>query len=642
MRGLFPLPVALLAFPSLSVLFANIGLLFGIPVSGWSGVLGFLGAALLALIGGGTYRDGLKRIGWLFVTTLAVFAFVQFFFFFSWWDAQAYHLPAAKFLCDGWNPIFDATRETLLSATGADPATFNAYHVAYLPRAGWIWSAITAKWTGNLESGDTLIVFSGLALSALAWRGAALLFGLGRWRRVTFTLLMVFSPAVVVSALAGAQDGTLYALLLIYLTAACAYRKTGNSMWLGFVAFAPMMGCNLKFTGVLSFVISGALFTIPVVWGSFRTRKTLHHLWKWMLANSIGFIFALIIGFSPYLTNWANHGGPFYPEHSFSKTEVLPEITKDFDLQNADAEQMGYVGRFTNAYISKWLAHRYYEWKLDKKPFYPIFHLNQMEGIGGGFRVAMCLALLTLCFTRRCGTPWFIIAILITSLVQPTKTVGYARYIPQFWMFPLLIAFNAMTVNVRQSPFVGRILGVLITTIMLGGSMAFAIGKMVTSLAMSIYALSMVQSMQIEGSPNLYVLSLHDRYREDGRCLAAWKTLPEGIPSPHLFDTYYHTMIPQCGVSHAHWMTRPEMILRRETNPDYFSLGEHLLYWPTDPTRIKIPDMRYYDGHPKKPNTMMSKFRFACEVVPYFPGYVRDITQLRWRQFIHNATKASN
>ncbi len=135
---MFPLPTVLLAFPTMTVLLASVGFLFGVGVTGWYGVAGFLAAAALALVGGGTLRAGLRRAGWFVASVVAVFALVQSLVVSSWWGAQAYHLTAARFLLEGWNPVFDATREALLAATGADPATFNAYHVAYLPRAGWV------------------------------------------------------------------------------------------------------------------------------------------------------------------------------------------------------------------------------------------------------------------------------------------------------------------------------------------------------------------------------------------------------------------------------------------------------------------------------------------------------------------------
>lgn len=632
-RNLFPLPVVLLACPTFTVFFASVGFLFGKTITGWYGILSVLLSVALALIGGGGFKNGLKRAGWFLLTLLAIFLIDQFFILFSWWDAQAYHLPAARFLLDGWNPIFDSTREALLAATGADPETFNAYHTAYLPRAGWLWSAVTAALTGNLESGDTLILITGIALAGLSWRITPLLFGGKRWKRIFFASLTLLSPGVVASAFCGAQDGSLYALLLISMLAACAYRKTVHTSFLSYIAIAPILGCNLKFTGAVSLVLTATLFTLPILWAVITKKRRERTFWKWIIANAIGFIFALIVGFSPYLTNWINHGGPVYPEHSFSKSEPLPAMTADFDLLNDDAAAMGYFGRVTNAYISKWLAHRYYEWKLDKKPFNPVFHLDQVSGLGPGFRIIICLTLLLICFTRRCSCPWLLAAILLTSFLQPTKTMGYVRYVPQFWMFPVLIAFNAMTLNVPRSPWVGRALGILITAFMASSTYVFALGKIILAIGTSIYALSIVETMKSEERPRAYILALHDRYREDGRCLAAWQTLPKDIPAPRVFDTYYRTMLPECGVTQTAWQTATQMHDLRAAGIPCFYLGEHMWYWPQDPTKIRLPDMHFYSGHPRKPFNLVNMSRIARETVPAIPGYIYRISRFRWHEF---------
>lgn len=627
-----PLAVALLAMPTLTVFFTSVGFLFDLGVSGWSAALGLLGASALAFYGGTGWRDGLKRIGWLVLILALCLAVDSLFVLFSWWDAQAYHLPAAKFLLEGWNPVFEATRDRLLAATGASAETFNPYHVAYLPRAGWIWSAVTGRLTGNLESGDTLILLSAAALCMQAWQVTPLLFAQGRWKRFFFSSLVVLSPGVVASVFCGAQDGTLYVLLLMFMLAACAYRKTRNRTWLGYVALVPVMGCNLKFNGAISIVLTAVIFTVPILWAvAFQGAKR-SFLRRWVIACAVGFGLAGAVGVSPYLTNWVNHGGPLYPQHSFRADEPLPAMTADFDLLNDDAAAMGYFGRVTNAYLSKWLAHRYYEWKLGRKPFNPVFHLDQVSGLGPGFRIIMVLALAALCFTRRCGTPWLLVSVLVTSFLLSPRYVGYVRYVPQLWLFPLLVAFNAMTVNIPRSPYAGRALGVAIMAMMATSTYVFALGKLIYSVGMSEYVMSLVDTMRTEPAPRVYVLSLHDRYREDGRCLAAWETLPQDIPSPHVFDIYYHTMLKECGVRAPDWQTTAEMRDLRASSAPCFYIGEHLWYWPRNPVTVRQAQMHWYAGPPRKP--------FSVDLLAMLPGIAADlphhfvqVAKLRLEQF---------
>ncbi len=638
-RRLFPLPVVLLAFPTLSVLLGSLGFLCGIslhPLAGW---LGLFGALILALIGGGTLRDGLKRMGWFVLTLFLVFLLDQSFIFFSWWDTQAYHIPAANFLANGWNPIFDSTSETLIEFTGANPESFNLYHVAYLPRAGWIWNALCYFFTGNSEAGDTLTFICAIALASLTWRVTPIFFGPKKWKRYLFTSMTVLSPGIYVSLFCGAHDGALYALLLIFMFAACAYRKTGSTEWLGYLILAPIIGCNLKFTGLINFLITAFVFTLPILWSVTTGKRRPHKFWKWMLANGLGFVFALLVGISPYLTNWVNKGGPFYPEQTFSKTIPTLKMTEDFNLCNSDAKELNYFTRMTRAYLSRTLTDAYYQRKINREgdghKFNPIFHLDQVDGLGSAFRMVICLTLLILCFTRRCTTPWLLISLMLTSFIIPTKMMGYVRYVPQFWAVPMILAFNSMTANVSKSPWVGRTLGIFVITILFSVSVLVSTGKLFLSLATSAYAYSLVDSMANESSPRLYILSREDRYKADGRCLAAWRELPEDIPSKHLFDLYYHILLKDCNIQSIDWQSVDEM---RRLNADVghprFTLNEHLWYWPRDPSRICYPEMNYYCGHPKKQLVSLRNIgMITLRIIPGLPRYLWNISCFRMRQW---------
>jgi hypothetical protein len=203
-------------------------------------------------------------------------------------------------------------------------------------------------------------------------------------------------------------------------------------------------------------------------------------------------------------------------------------------------------------------------------------------------------------------------------------------------MFPILVAFNAMTVNITRSPKVGRFLGLVVIAILATSTYVFAAGKLIHATGMSNYALSIVESMRSEAKPRTYVLALHDRYREDGRCMAAWETLPRDIPAPHVFDLYYHTMLPECGVQKAAWQTSAQMRDLRAAGIPCFYLGEHMWYWPDDPTKIQLPDMHFYAGHPRKEFTAGNMLRMTREVLPSIPGYWWRITRFRWQQFIQH------
>lgn len=648
-RNLFPLPVLLLAFPTFSVLFASLGFLMGISINIMWGILGFFLTCALAIIGGESYKKGFKRLGWFVLTVFLVFLADQSFIFFSWWDAQAYHIPASELLVQGWNPVFDSTHEALAQFIAQKdigfftPETFNIYHTSYLPRAGWIWNAICWTFTGNIELGDSLILFTTIGLAGLTWRLTPIFFGPSRWKRHLFTWLMVLSPGISISLFCGAHDGALYVLLIMFMFAACAYRKTGATEWLMYLILAPILGCNLKFTGLFNFLLTAFIFTLPIFWNFITKKRRPKKFWKWMTACFVGFFIALIVGLSPYITNWVQKGSPVYPEHTFSDSVETLEMTKDFTLCNNDAKMLNYFSRTSRAYLSESLTDAYYQHKIDTDDtipdhkFEPVFHLDQVGGLGVGYRVVMWLILIIICFTRRCTTPWLLLSILLSSLIVPTKMVGYVRYVPQFWIFPMILAFNAMTVNTSRSPWIGRILGILITTTLLCASIFIAFGKILLSFSMSAYTLSVIEQAKQQPSTDLYILSREARYKTDGRCLATWELLPPNIPSKHLFDSYFNIMVQDIGLSSPHWLTQDEVELRSLDKTNYsFHINENLRIW-CDPRTIDDPkhDLvnfeEYSQCSPKKQYLVSPPqfWKMSKTIFPQLPRYLIDITAFR-------------
>jgi hypothetical protein len=81
------------------------------------------------------------------------------------------------------------------------------------------------------------------------------------------------------------------------------------------------------------------------------------------------------------------------------------------------------------------------------------------------------------------------------------------------------------------------------------------------------------------------------------------------------------------------WQTAAQMRDLRAVSTPCFYLGEHLWYWPTDPTQIQLPDMHFYAGHPRKQFTAKNMFNMTCDVLPSLPSYFWRIGKFRWKEF---------
>ena len=448
-RWTVPWELAALAFPVATVFFAAAGFLVGLPVARWQGICGLVTSLVLCLPGFGSVGRRARKIGAVLLIIVASLLVSGVSVMYSNPDAEYYHRPASMLMAAGWNPVFDATAEQV-AAFERPNLRFKVWHVTYLPRAFWIFGAALYRTVGFVEAADTMNILTGILSFFMVSRMLARVLGMSGLTRHAAAVLLVASPVVVNGMFGGSSDGTLYSLFLITTSAATLYLATGGIQWLAFVVMAFPLIANLKFTGVVGCGVITFVYLLGCLmqWRSGRAGVELPVRWLLAVAASVGL--AAVIGFSPYVTSWVRYGGPFYPAHTFDKrVPTSNRITEDFLSMNDDAKRMGYAGRFSYAYLSESLTRSLYGKGADGGRFSPKFEVSGgVGGFGRVFRAAFVLSLVLLPFARVGRLGWLLACILLTVLAQPTMYVGYARYVPQFYAFPILV-FLAFTRRLR-------------------------------------------------------------------------------------------------------------------------------------------------------------------------------------------------
>ena len=440
--------LALLIFLLSTTALCSGGFLVGIGVARWQVVAAFVLAMGSCVVGRGSFRQHVRRaavvLGVIGCGVLASGLTVMY----AIPDAEGYHRPAAQLIADGWNPVFDATHERLSKLLGPNPG-LRLWHVAYLPRGLWIFSAAMYGVTGFVESGDAfnfvLLVICYQLLKTLLLRTT----NLGPWGCKVFSLLVCISPVVPWQLFGGGNDAAFYFLFMICTCATTLFCMSGRWKWLVYLILALPLLVSLKFSGIIVALALGLVGACALVLGPSSHRvPRLTHWWLALVhAGAIG----AVIGFSPYLTNWVNHGGPFFPKKSFDKRVVAEDrITYDFQDMNDDARRMGWIGRFCSAYVSDTLAQEYYR-RTVRPDFNPVIRVNGgVKGFGVVFRVAFLFSLVAMaCFPMG----WLrlpIAVILLTVAMQPWEYVGYARYVSQFYALPLFVLAGVLS-HVRST-----------------------------------------------------------------------------------------------------------------------------------------------------------------------------------------------
>jgi hypothetical protein len=622
-----PWELAALVFVGVAVFTAAAGFLVGLPVGRWQGVCGLVASLLLCLPGPGSAAAKTRKIGVVIAALAGSVALAGLSVMYSNPDAEAYHRPASMLMARGWNPVFDATAEAV-EPFRQPHETMRVWHIAYLPRAFWIFGAVLYRTVGFVEAADALNILSCLLSFRMVSRLLARLMGLRGVVRNLAAVLLAGSPAVAALMFGGSSDGTFYSLFLLAASAATLYLATGGIQWLAFVVVSFPLIANLKFTGVVCCGVLSLVFLGGCLreWWAGRAGPASPVRWLLAVAASVGL--AAVIGFSPYVTNWARYGGPFYPAHTFDKrVQVSNRITEDFLSMNDDARRMGYCGRFAYAYLSQPLTCRWYGTGSDGGRFEPRFDVSGgVGGFGPVFRGAFVLSLLLLPFAKvgRLGYP--LAAILVTVLLQPTMYVGYSRYVPQFYAFPLLVflaAARRVAEDLRRlqphrfAAWAARIVPLATTASAVCYSLpllAYPLSFLALQWIISVQNLEITKAMRQDPGPIVLTKTYyaHHTLEDDYGCrpithLVSEADLPAEAAGFHRYGPYfsYYTYfspralenVPQ--LSHAVSGNDPAIIASRNRRNMRFFLADFL---PRQVVRM--------------------------------PWYLRDVALLRWRQLV--------
>lgn len=357
------------------------------------------------------------------------------------YDGQAYHQEAAYNLASGWNPVWDRADDVdLLTET--------------YPKALWLYAGMWYSVTGNLLVGKAYNII--LALAAILFINNILkeVIGSGRKKvRIGITLLLVFNPVVLAQLFSYYNDGTVY-LLLILLSATIYLgffskdeflsKNIGSMLLITLLAIL----CNTKFTGV---VYAGAFsfFTMIALW--LKKRKDIYRRVAGIL--SAGLILGiLVIGFNPYVTNTIRHGHPFWPLLGANTIDIItqhehPDFLKQNRVVKLVWSQLAEM-RSKALFDRKEAAETYglprikIPGEIKKQELLIAMSEDpRIGGFGPWFNIVFLLGLASLVVAAKkkifSKIEWLLLVGILTSVLLNPEC-WWARYAPQFYLFPIL------------------------------------------------------------------------------------------------------------------------------------------------------------------------------------------------------------
>lgn len=361
------------------------------------------------------------------------------------YDGQTYHQEGILRLVDGWNPFYDQP----LGTQGVPYAIW----IDHYAKAGETIAAALLAVTGHIELSKVFNFLLILASFFLSYAALAECLPRRRGIAAIFALLLACNPVSIYQSLSFYVDGQLGSLLIcLAALGVLLYLRYSRYLMIAF-SLCMMLTINNKFTAI-AYV---GMFCIGLVLALYITQK--HAVLKKMLiAMSVSAVIgAAVLGFNPYVTNTVRDHNPFYPLAGEDAKDVVAAFTPTSFMT---------MNRFEEAVVSYFSRSEGNSTTRDtttlKTPF--TFSMEELQYYGipdtaiSGFGplfsgvLVLCLIVLILSFLFNIPRTMVVFGILIILLVSVfiNYAAWWARYVPQLWLLPFIIALLGFSFEERK------------------------------------------------------------------------------------------------------------------------------------------------------------------------------------------------
>jgi hypothetical protein len=391
-------------------------------------------------------------------------------------DGQHYHFQAFYALAEGWNPIHGNAPPPVIG----DPITLWAIHY---PRAGWLFSANLLSAGFPLAAAKSLN-FLALFASAALIGGMAFRMGFSRLMAILLAAVAILNPVVLSQLFTSMNDGLFGHCMIVFAISVAGWIHYGDRRLL-FVGIAAMMlALNLKFSAIPIFVMLCAAACA----GAFIARGQQTAILTGAALLSSAFVAIILLGWSPYMQNYLEHGHVFHPIMGEQAVNIMTGEGPALDNTPDVLTDKSGVERFFFSLFSETHSGFYTLPEL-KFPFtISPAELRASGGVDirlGGFgplfsgililAVIGVLGLVMRPARRNPATVGLLFAatvFIVSVLIMPQN--WWARYVPQFWFVPALIAAASLTTNKRALQVFGAVIaGVMLLNAALVGAAGF-------------------------------------------------------------------------------------------------------------------------------------------------------------------------
>ena len=367
-------------------------------------------------------------------------------------DGNSYHKTAIAFIKNGWNPIYETTRQFQKNNSNVvkiDKSDKMDLWIEHYPKATWIIAAVIYNMTGNIESGKCITLILSIMLFVITYNVLRKILD-KKWSTI-ISLITVLNPIVLVQIFTYYVDGImgiLFLMELLLLFMVKPTEKTNIVLWICLISVCTIF-TNIKYTGLLcSGVIAATFYFYWLI--KYRKDSDYKRIVKRItICFTIVFSIAIfLVGANSYIKNTIDHKNPLYPIVGKDKVDIITTMQpKSFGKKNMFEKYfISLLSKTENvSYGSKEptmkLPIKVYKSEIDE-----LYAADtRIGGFGPLYALVFILTIPVFIYSiikilknEKDKAQYIIlpiIAILLSSLL--VKEIWWARYVPQLYLFQI-------------------------------------------------------------------------------------------------------------------------------------------------------------------------------------------------------------
>jgi hypothetical protein len=347
-------------------------------------------------------------------------------------------------LGSGWNPLAGSS-----APYGQPGEELWIDHYAEVP---WIADAAVFVATGRVEAGKLFNLTTMLAAAALATATLLRLTALSVPLAGLVGLLAGLNPVAICQSSTFMVDTVMASALTAFVSTLVLFAARGGWRTLVLALIAAALVINTKFTGVIYVIALSGLLVAFVAWrDGWRAGLRI----AGMMGATVVVAVALL-GYAPYVKNVREHHNPFYPVtprgDAFGQQQRVPLNLRNHNRvvrflqsnfsESADMAEATGTRLKPPFVITAAERHAIYGPDLDAGGFGPLYSAMLVLG-------AVALIALRGAPAHAGAAGALLAAAAITVTIFTHDQSWVARYVPQAWMLPLLVAVPCLAFKRR-------------------------------------------------------------------------------------------------------------------------------------------------------------------------------------------------